>query len=162
MKKQYRQAASIFVVRPSDVCSSDGCGTVFSVLLVHKPRKRDAWQLPQGGVEEGETVSEAALRELQEETGVSLPAVLFESAIRYKYDFSKGFHRRHNPINDGQELLFVVAEAQKDAKVTVDNREIDTYQWVEPENFSKFIHRKEYLDALDAVLKEYRAHHASS
>lgn len=31
----------------------------------------DAWQMPQGGVEKGEEVQEAALRELCEETGVT-------------------------------------------------------------------------------------------
>jgi len=31
----------------------------------------DAWQMPQGGVEKGEDVHEAALRELWEETGVT-------------------------------------------------------------------------------------------
>ena len=31
----------------------------------------DAWQMPQGGVEKGETPREAGLRELEEETGVT-------------------------------------------------------------------------------------------
>ncbi|MEM6303422.1 MAG: RNA pyrophosphohydrolase [Pseudomonadota bacterium] len=34
-------------------------------------RSYDAWQMPQGGVDPGETPREAALRELGEETGVS-------------------------------------------------------------------------------------------
>lgn len=36
----------------------------------------DAWQMPQGGIDAGETPKEAALRELEEETGV--PALLVE------------------------------------------------------------------------------------
>jgi len=162
MTKKYRQAASVLVVRPSNVCSPDGCEQIFSVLLVHKPRKCDAWQLPQGGIEEGETMSQAGLRELEEETGISGATLLFESSIRYKYDFSRKFHKRHNPINDGQELLFVVVESPKDPKVTVDNREIDTYRWVEPQDIGKFIDRKEYLDTIIKLLDEYRTHHASS
>jgi putative (di)nucleoside polyphosphate hydrolase len=34
-------------------------------------RDTEAWQMPQGGVEQGEDPREAALRELEEETGIS-------------------------------------------------------------------------------------------
>jgi 8-oxo-dGTP pyrophosphatase MutT (NUDIX family) len=39
------------------------------VLLVHRPRHRD-WTFPKGKVEEGETDEQAALREVEEETGL--------------------------------------------------------------------------------------------
>ncbi|WP_299046872.1 RNA pyrophosphohydrolase [uncultured Tateyamaria sp.] len=39
-------------------------------------RYRDAWQMPQGGVDKGEDARDAALRELEEET--SIPAALVE------------------------------------------------------------------------------------
>lgn len=35
----------------------------------------DAWQMPQGGIDEGEATEAAALRELEEETGVTEAAV---------------------------------------------------------------------------------------
>lgn len=34
-------------------------------------RNMDAWQMPQGGVDKGEAPQEAALRELEEETGIT-------------------------------------------------------------------------------------------
>lgn len=40
------------------------------VVLVHRP-KYDDWALPKGKVEPGETDEQAALREVQEETGLS-------------------------------------------------------------------------------------------
>ncbi|MGC1503359.1 MAG: RNA pyrophosphohydrolase [Sulfitobacter sp.] len=51
-------------------------------------RFSDAWQMPQGGVEKGEDPREAALRELEEETGVSrdLVTVLAETAGWVPYD----------------------------------------------------------------------------
>ena len=74
--------------RPRDVCSE--CGTVFyqnplpaagalvlddqrRVLLVKRkyPPNEGMWCLPIGFAETGETISEAALRELHEETGVT-------------------------------------------------------------------------------------------
>jgi putative (di)nucleoside polyphosphate hydrolase len=47
------------------------------------------WQMPQGGVDHGETPVEAALRELEEEIGVvpRLVEVLEETADWLRYDF---------------------------------------------------------------------------
>lgn len=47
-----------------------------------------AWQMPQGGIDEGETPVEAALRELREETGVKKRhvTVLAETADWLPYD----------------------------------------------------------------------------
>ena len=39
------------------------------VLVVHRPRYDD-WSLPKGKLEPGESVEDAALREVEEETGV--------------------------------------------------------------------------------------------
>jgi putative (di)nucleoside polyphosphate hydrolase len=37
----------------------------------------EAWQMPQGGIDDGEKPREAALRELEEETGIKAPSVKF-------------------------------------------------------------------------------------
>lgn len=42
-------------------------------------RDQDAWQMPQGGIDKGESVSEAALRELVEETGITADLVTIEA-----------------------------------------------------------------------------------
>lgn len=48
----------------------------------------EAWQMPQGGIDPGETAHEAALRELEEETGIrpALIDVLAESGAWLRYD----------------------------------------------------------------------------
>ncbi len=46
----------------------------------------EAWQMPQGGIDDGEQPRAAAMRELQEETGVTNATILAESADYYAYD----------------------------------------------------------------------------
>jgi len=46
----------------------------------------EAWQMPQGGIDEGEDPRVAALRELKEEVGTDNATILGESAGWYDYD----------------------------------------------------------------------------
>lgn len=51
------------------------------------PEGRDTWwQMPQGGIDEGENYLEAAVRELREETGMHSIEVLAETKDWIKYD----------------------------------------------------------------------------
>ena len=44
------------------------------------------WQMPQGGIDKGETAREAALRELREETGASSATIIRQAPRPYRYD----------------------------------------------------------------------------
>ena len=46
----------------------------------------DAWQMPQGGIDEGEDPRDAALRELKEEIGTDAARILAESKDWLSYD----------------------------------------------------------------------------
>ena len=46
----------------------------------------EAWQMPQGGIDEGEEPIEAAMRELREETGVGNVSLIAESRAWLDYD----------------------------------------------------------------------------
>ena len=154
MSDIYRRAASILVLRPSEVCSQDGCSTIYQILLLHKPRKKDAWQLPQGGVEEGETMTQAALRELQEEAGLRDCQVIGTSERVYQYEFPASF-RRFRPDNvRGQRIEYVFALAPTDATVTVDEKEVDGSVWVDVGQLGQYIKRKEYLVIVIGLYEE--------
>ena len=51
------------------------------------------WQFPQGGVDEGEPLHEAALRELHEETGASSVRLLARTDDWIAYSFPPGYRR---------------------------------------------------------------------
>ena len=142
----YRACAAIMVFRLSDDGNRE-------LLLLHKPRKSDDWQIPQGGVEEGETVEQAALRELQEEASVAAE-ILGKSEIVYQYDFPESF-RRERPDNVcGQRVQFVFALLKEGENVQVDEFEIDGHSWILPEQLNAYIDREEYLKILNDLLQE--------
>ena len=154
--KKKRRAGSVLVLKETEVCTPTGCGIVDQILLVRKPRPSDAWQLPQGGIEERETCEQAALRELVEETGLRPDAVIHSSSETYCYDFPPDFIARNHPVNDGQTLCFVAARVRRDAVVQVDHHEIDQSVWVLPEQLPQYIKRREYLEVIGKVLEEVR------
>ncbi|GAB5387639.1 MAG: RNA pyrophosphohydrolase [Alphaproteobacteria bacterium] len=55
-----------------------------------------AWQMPQGGVDEGETYETAALRELEEEAGTSKARLLHITEVETTYEFPD--HASGHPI----------------------------------------------------------------
>lgn len=57
-------------------------------LLVHRPSYKD-WTLPKGKVDSGETVEEAAVREVQEETGFTVKPTGFIGAVGYTIGASR-------------------------------------------------------------------------
>ena len=62
----------------------DAEGKVFVARRIDTPG--EAWQLPQGGIEEGETPRQAVLRELAEEIGTDKAEIIAESADWMAYD----------------------------------------------------------------------------
>jgi putative (di)nucleoside polyphosphate hydrolase len=51
--------------------------------------REPAWQFPQGGIDEGETPRQAALRELEEETGTAKAEIIAETAAWISYDLPR-------------------------------------------------------------------------
>ncbi len=49
------------------------------------------WQMPQGGIDDGESPIEAAMRELDEETGIKSASVIGEAFAWHHYEFPPEF-----------------------------------------------------------------------
>lgn len=74
----YRPCAGIMLVNTE--------GRVF--VGQRMDRYSEAWQMPQGGIDDGEDAQTAALRELQEETGINpkLVTIIAQSEAEHLYD----------------------------------------------------------------------------
>lgn len=152
MTDTYREAASILLLRPD----ANGGWDDFEVFLIHKPRKKDAWQLPQGGKEAGETDEQCAVRELREEAGIDGVTVLRVSDTVYQYDFPKSY-RRFRPDNIcGQKIAFVIGTVGRDAEPTLDGVEVNDCLWIRPKGIGKYVRRKEYFALIKGLLDEAR------
>lgn len=81
-------------MRNADDQSAGGIVVRGAKVLLISPRS-DRWQLPKGHPEAGESLAEAAVREVAEETGVDAEVVSSLSAIEYFYvENGRGPRRR--------------------------------------------------------------------
>ena len=97
----------------------------------------DAWQFPQGGVREGETLEETMHRELQEEIGLREEDVkiLAQSQSWHRYELPKRLiRRRTQPVCIGQKqkwfLLRLVNDEAKINLLATEDPEFDSWAWV--------------------------------
>jgi len=97
-----------------------------------------AWQMPQGGVDKGEDAQGAALRELQEETGIGPDhvTVLSETEKWLPYDFPADIAgRRWNGKYRGQEQKWFLMRLEADEDVidlAFKDREFSAWRWMAP------------------------------
>ncbi|MBS0538060.1 MAG: RNA pyrophosphohydrolase [Proteobacteria bacterium] len=120
--------------------------------------EQTGWQMPQGGIDKGESPVEAACRELAEEVGTARALLLRESARWLTYTVPE----RLRPVHwrgrwDGQaQKWFALAFTGRDSDIDLDahEREFDEWKWVTA---------REMLDGVvpfkraiyDAVVKEF-------
>jgi putative (di)nucleoside polyphosphate hydrolase len=120
-----------------------------------------AWQMPQGGIDPGESPREAALRELKEEIGTDKAEILAESGRWRSYDIPGAIAgalwggRYRGQRQKWFAMRFIGCDA--DIDLATEHPEFDAWQWAAPDDLPRLIvpfKRPLYLD----VLEEFRAH----
>jgi putative (di)nucleoside polyphosphate hydrolase len=119
----------------------------------------DAWQMPQGGIDKGESPRKAARRELEEEIGTDKAEFLAEAKNWLTYDFPPELRERFRQGRylGQQQKWFAMRFTGTDSDIDLETEhpEFKTWKWAEPKELPRLIvpfKRQVYLD----VLEEFR------
>ncbi len=125
----YRPCAGIMLVNRS--------GKIF--VGQRLDTRTEAWQMPQGGIDEDEDPELAALRELEEETGISrrLVTIIARSNDEHFYDLppelvGKLWKGRWRGQRQTWFLMRFMGE-DEDVNIETDHQEFRAWKWVDPD-----------------------------
>ena len=152
---EYRPNVAILLVREDD-----------KILVCERLKVKGAWQFPQGGVDEGETLEEALKLEVLEEISVSpesydIPEM--RGGYRYVYPDSIKKKKRSKGWFDGQEQTYfrcLLHDSKAEIKIDREPREFRAVKWIKPCEFKlswlpffkREVYRKVLKDFFDVDL----------
>jgi putative (di)nucleoside polyphosphate hydrolase len=120
-----------------------------------------AWQMPQGGIDPGETPRQAALRELKEEIGSAKAEIIAESRGWLQYDLPIGLAGSvwGGRYRGQRQKWFAMRFMGRDSDINLatEHPEFDAWQWVAPFRLPELIvpfKRQLYID----ILAEFQEH----
>jgi len=115
-----------------------------------------AWQMPQGGINDGETAKKAGYRELEEETGISMFSFLEISRTWRCYELPLELrHKVWQGRYKGQAQLWLALHfvgGNNDIKLPTQKAEFQDWKWTDPITLLNEIvdfKRKVYRDVLE-------------
>jgi putative (di)nucleoside polyphosphate hydrolase len=136
-------------------------GKVFVGRRIDTAQEADnIWQMPQGGIDPGETPQEAALRELHEEIGTDKAEIVAESRHWLHYDLppqlvGKVWRGRYRGQKQRWFALRFLGQ-DSDIDLATEHPEFDAWQWVELDDVPALVIPFK-RDTYRAVVAEFKA-----
>lgn len=129
-------------------------GNVFVGRRIDMPAGLAAWQMPQGGIDPGETPRDAALRELREEVGTDRAEILGETRGWLRYDLpgeiaGMAWGGRYRGQRQKWFAMRFTGEDSDIDPAASGEPEFDAWEWVAPDRLPELIvpfKRRLYLD----------------
>ncbi|MDB4277104.1 RNA pyrophosphohydrolase [Akkermansiaceae bacterium] len=128
---QYRPNVAALMVNPRG-----------QILICERFKIPGSWQFPQGGVDEGEDIGGALIREIEEEIGLTAESYdVGKSKGGYRYEYPESV-RRSKPSHKfrfiGQEQTYYLCRVHEDypkLDLMGEPREFSQSKWIHPEEF---------------------------
>ena len=110
------------------------------IFIASRTDVENAWQFPQGGIDEGESAKEALYRELEEEIGTRDVEIIAEYPKWVSYDFPPAIAKKMHPF-DGQIQKYYLVKLKKGAKIDINTHipEFSEYKFVPTKNIYDYI-----------------------
>jgi len=107
--------------------------------------RSEAWQFPQGGIDDGETPEEALFRELREEIGTDEVDIIAEHPEWISYEFLNKGAKKIYPF-DGQTQKYFLVKLRAGAEINLDTAEPEFMDY-------KFIEYEEVMVTISKIKK---------
>jgi putative (di)nucleoside polyphosphate hydrolase len=147
----YRSSIGVMLVNQTD-----------KVLIARRiETKAKAWQMPQGGIDKGESTESAALRELKEEIGTNNVSIIAKTKTPHKYDFPLSLMGRlwKGQYRGQSQIWFLMRFEGQDEEINVhtEHPEFCEWKWTEINNLIEIaVPFKRNL--YKAIIEEFDAH----
>jgi putative (di)nucleoside polyphosphate hydrolase len=151
--KPYRRGVGVVLL--------NGDGKVFVAQRIDT--EETAWQMPQGGIDKGEDPLEAALRELEEETGTNKAELIAETDDWLRYDLPDDLQSRvwKGKYRGQEQLWYLMRFTGTDADINIetDHPEFSEWKWADFHSLPDMIvgfKRDLYRQIVDAFADQVR------